>query len=232
MTGKINPMTKLDHLVIAASTVEEGVAYIQTVLGVDIPPGGKHPQMGTENHVMKLGNKTFLEVIAIDHKAAPPLYPRWFGLDDPFVRRELERSPRLLTWVVNTDNLAAVKKKSKLDIGNPRNLSRGELEWSFSTPEDGHLLAGGMVPYVIQWHNGPSHPSEMMEDRHCCLLNLEIHHPAPAWLKDILSSMDALSHVTIKPLPPNTPPFLKSFISTPQGIVTLQSNQTDQKLTS
>jgi hypothetical protein len=225
-------MTWLDHLVIAASTVEEGVAYIKSVLGVDIPSGGKHPQMGTENHVMKLGNKTFLEVIAIDHNAAPPPYPRWFGLDDPFIRAELARSPRLLTWVVNTDNLAAVRQKSKLDIGNPRNLSRGELKWTFSTPIDGHLLAGGMAPYVIQWHNRQPHPSEMMEDRHCRLLNLEIHHPAPDWLIDILSSMDVLSHVTIKPLPPNTPPFLRCYISTPQGNVTLQGNQTGQKLTS
>ena len=217
-------MTNLDHLVIGASTVKEGVSYIKSVLNVDIPPGGKHPQMGTENHVMKLGNNTFLEVIAIDHGAVPPPFPRWFGLDDPFVREELERSPRLLTWVINTDNLSAVRQKSKLELGNPVKLSRGDLEWSFSTPEDGHLLAGGMVPYVIQWHNRQSHPSERMEDKQCRLVNLEIHHPSPVWLESILSSMEALSHVTIKPLPPESTPFLLGRILTPQGIVTLQSN--------
>ncbi len=223
--------TKLDHLVIGASTVRQGVSYIKSVLGVDIPPGGKHPQMGTENHVMQLGNDIFLEVIAIDQKAEPPPYPRWFGLDDPFVQEELRKTPRLLTWVVNTKNLPAVQKKSHLDIGRSKKLSRGNLEWTFSTPEDGHLLAGGMIPHVIQWQDRQSHPSKMMADCHCRLIALEIHHPTPLWLKKMLCSMDIISHVTVKTLPPNTLPFLKAYIHTPLGIATLQNATIDQKLT-
>src|SRR4051794_31253133 len=44
----------IDHLTVAALTLEQGVAHVQHALGVVIPPGGAHPLMGTHNHVMQL----------------------------------------------------------------------------------------------------------------------------------------------------------------------------------
>ena len=38
---------QLDDLVIAADTLEQGVDYIESVLGVKMPVGGKHPLMAT-----------------------------------------------------------------------------------------------------------------------------------------------------------------------------------------
>ena len=78
--------TNLDHLVVGAASLEQGVTYIQEQLGVAIPKGGEHPLMGTHNHLMQLGNDVFLEVIAVNPDAPTPDRPRWYGLDDPFVR--------------------------------------------------------------------------------------------------------------------------------------------------
>lgn len=134
--------TRLDHIVIGAATLEQGVTYIRETLGIEIPPGGEHFHMGTHNHLMQLGNEIFLEVMAINPKAVAPNRPRWFGLDDPFIKAQLEYQPRLLTWVVNTPDIALLQQtllnqQNTFSFGAiaPRNppgviesMSRGDIE--------------------------------------------------------------------------------------------------------
>ena len=55
-----------DHLVVAAATLEQGEKHIEALLGVRPQRGGKHVAMGTHNSLLKLGSKSFLEVIAVD----------------------------------------------------------------------------------------------------------------------------------------------------------------------
>ena len=71
----------IDHLVIAVRSLEDGVAYITEQLGVLPVPGGEHPRMGTHNALVRLGDTTYLEVIAANPGAATPQRARWFGLD-------------------------------------------------------------------------------------------------------------------------------------------------------
>ncbi len=171
-------MNRLDHLVVAAETLQQGVDYIRSTLAVDIPEGGVHKTMGTHNHLMQLGNDAYIEVIAINPQAAVPRHPRWFNLDDALMRASLHRQPRLITWVMNTANIKAVEHGSVFSIGIPTELSRDALSWRVGLTEDGRLLANGLVPYVIQW-NTRQHPSESMADRGCRLQSLEIFHNRP-----------------------------------------------------
>ncbi|MFV2031774.1 MAG: VOC family protein, partial [Gammaproteobacteria bacterium] len=103
-------MNRLDHLVIAAETLEQGVDYLRSTLGVDIPKGGIHRTMGTHNHVMQLGKESYLEVIAINPDGIVPDHPRWFNLDEQLMRESLQRQPRLITWVVNTPDIQATHR--------------------------------------------------------------------------------------------------------------------------
>ena len=73
-------MLQLDHIVVASLTLEEGVAHVERRLGVIVPPGGEHPSMGTHNHVMRLGDGIYLEIISPNPKVHPKR-PRRFGLD-------------------------------------------------------------------------------------------------------------------------------------------------------
>ncbi len=98
----------LDHVTIGARSLEEGAAYIRDVLGVDIPAGGKHPDMGTHNRLMRVGDGVFLELLAIDGYAPPPPQRRWFGLDDPDQAALLTQRPRPIGWVVGTADLERV----------------------------------------------------------------------------------------------------------------------------
>jgi len=215
-------LTKIDHLVIGAKNVTEGIAYVKECLGVDIPYGGVHEKMGTHNHLMQLGDNIFLEVIAINPDIEPPENPRWYGLDDPFVRQQIEVQPTLLTWVVNTKNIDKFLQHAGISFGNATLISRDSLSWYFGLPDDGRLLAGGMLPYVIEWQT-KLHPSTKMADIGCRLHGLEIYHSHPFWLQSVLESIEAKDLIKIHALPKNKTPYLLATINTPNGIKELKS---------
>ena len=214
-------MNRLDHIVIAAESLQQGVDYIQQTLGVDIPKGGFHRTMGTYNHLMQLGNEAYLEVIAIDPAAAAPPQPRWFALDEAVMRTALASGPRLITWVMNTPDIHQLTANIDFDIGTPTPLSRDSLSWEIALTDDGRLLNGGLLPYCIQWHSQP-HPSNGMADLDCTLKELTLHHNRPQWLADRLAALDATHLVKIETLPDDTAPYLTATIQTPSGIITLR----------
>lgn len=213
-------MNRLDHLVIAAESLEQGVDYVRSTLGVDIPRGGVHQTMGTHNNLMQLGKETYLEVIAINPDGLIPNHPRWFNLDECLMRESLQRQPRLITWVMNTPDILRVSQQAKFSNGTPSELSRDNLRWQIALTEDGRLLAHGLLPYVIQWQNQP-HPSNAMADLGCQLVELEIYHNRPAWLKSMLASIDAGHLVSVHELPDTETPYLSASIDTPDGAKTL-----------
>ena len=65
MTGSA-PDAALDHLVVAAATLADGIEYVAGITGVAPHAGGKHVAMGTHNALLRLGERIFLELIAID----------------------------------------------------------------------------------------------------------------------------------------------------------------------
>ncbi|MDX2005498.1 MAG: VOC family protein [Meiothermus sp.] len=168
-------MTRIDHLVVAARTLAEGVRYVEDALGVGMPQaGGKHPLMGTHNRLMSLGGGAYLEVIAPDPDAPDPGRPRWFDLD------RFRQPPRLVTWVARADDL---ERHAALNLGTTHKASRGSLEWLIALPEDGRLHHGGAVPYLIQW--GAAHPTDAMPDSRCRLEKLTAHASNPSEVEGI-----------------------------------------------
>jgi hypothetical protein len=214
-------MNCLDHIVIAAHSLEQGAEYLRAILGVEVPAGGKHQSMATHNLVMPLGNDAYLEVIAIDPDAQAPRHPRWFALDTAHMRAAIREQPRLITWVINTTDLQSLAAGAGFDIGAPTALSRNALSWEFALPDDGRLLAEGMLPYCIQWHSSP-HPSRSMADSGCLLQQLDIHHNRPRWLNDRLDAVEASHLVNIESLPDSETSYLEALIDTPNGRVVLR----------
>jgi len=213
----------IDHLVIGATTLEQGVAFVREALGVTIPVGGVHESMGTHNHLMQLGDDVFLEVIAVNPAGSKPQQPRWYGLDDPYVLRQLAVSPSLLTWVVNTDGIESLLARASFNTGKAVPVTRGELNWLFGLPDDGCLPGAGMLPYLIEWHT-TSHPAARMADCRCKLLSLDIYHPHSIWLTSGLGSIDAQNLVSVHTLQETASvPFLEAKIQTPSGVRTLRS---------
>jgi Glyoxalase-like domain len=168
-------MLALDHLVVAAATLPEGVEHVERLLGVEMSPGGQHVFMGTHNAVLRLGDACYLEVIAIDPSLPAPPRPRWFGLDDPALQASLTKSPRLIHWVARTDDIVTAQAMAPDILGPIMSASRGTLNWKITIPNSGALPEGGAFPTLIEWPNG-DHIAGKMVDRGCSLVELTVLH--------------------------------------------------------
>lgn len=165
----------IDHLVVAAATLDDGARHVRETLGVDPDPGGRHDRMGTHNRLLRAGPSTYVEVIAVDPDAPRPDRPRWFGLDHPVAE------PTLATWVLRVPGLDGVDA-----FGAVEAMRRGDLNWRLTIPADGAPPFGGALPALIDWQDSP-HPCTRLPDRGVVLEALEIAHPEAARLRDLLS---------------------------------------------
>jgi len=206
-------MAFLDHITIAACTLDEGAAYVRRVLGVDVPFGGAHPLMATHNRLMQIGDGAFLEIIAPD-PAAKPQRPRWFGLDDPAMQARLAQSPQFITWVVRVPDLVAALRDVDASVGEAVRVTRGDLSWLLSIPPDGSMPYDGAHPSLIQWPAGP-HPSEHMVDLGCRLERFRIEHPDAVRLAAALDAILDDDRIVIAP--GDTVRF-RATIRTPAGL--------------
>jgi Glyoxalase-like domain len=210
----------VDHLVVAASALEEGVRWCEDVLGITPGPGGKHPLMGTHNRLFSIASNAFpnayFEIIAIDPEAPPPGRARWFGLDG----LDLSSGPRLLTYVARTTTLDAALAALRdvgVDGGQPLAASRdtpsGPLRWRIAVRDDGAVLHGGAMPTLIEW--GERHPAASMPSSGVVLRSLALRgvaRPAIAAL--------GLDKATFTD---TSGPAIEARLGTPGGPVTLTS---------
>lgn len=182
----------LDHLVIAAATLAEGVDWCERTLGVTPAAGGRHALMGTHNRVFRLDGaawpRAYVELIAIDPDAPAPGRARWFGLDDPVRQAALAERPQLVHWVARTADLDATRAAlatEGIDAGPVLQASRpttnGLLTWRFALCDDGVPLAGGAQPMPIQW--GALHPADALPPSGVALASIAIGVAAgtPTW---------------------------------------------------
>jgi Glyoxalase-like domain len=206
-----------DHLVVAASTLEQGEQHIEALLGVRAQRGGKHVAMGTHNSLLKLGPRSFLELIAIDPDGAAPARPRWFALDTPVMRQALSEAPRLIHWVARSDDIEAARRACRIDPGPAHPMERGSFRWRITIPDDGHLPGDGVVPTLIQWSDA-RHPADGLPESGVRLTALAGAHPEPAGIRATLAalSLGETMKVTF-----NATPRVAALLITPRGPVTL-----------
>jgi len=208
-------ITTVDHIVFGAYSIDEGVDFIYQKLGVMPEQGGKHPLMGTHNKLLKLGRSIYLEIIAIDPDAPKPNRPRWFGLDD------LQRGgrPKLLTWVVRTNDIQQAVKRSGLKHGTIESLQRGVYKWYITVPADGVMPLQGIAPTIVQW-KGIQHPAKDLPDSHVSLVNIEAFHPE---LNESLSAMRYRGKFLSEPVASNSKPLLRVTLNSPNGLAVFES---------
>ncbi len=204
---------RIDHLVVAAASLAEGVAWCEATLGVPPGPSGAHALFGTHNRLLRLHSplhtQAYLEIIAID-PAATPTRPapqrRWFDLDDPTLRERLRREgPQLIHWVASVPDInAAVAAWQALGMDRgpvieaSRPTPQGLLRWRITVRDDGQRLFGGALPTLIQW--GDAHPADTMADTALGLQGLTLHHPEADRLTAALNAI-GLDGVAVQPGP-------------------------------
>ena len=166
--------TDLDHLILGARDLDQGIRWVEKLTGVRAASGGVHPGRGTQNALLALGPRCYLEVLAPD-----PHQPSlaWYGEITTLIE------PRLIAWAVHTNDLAKLAGLAT-SAGFPVD---GPAEGSRSRP-DGKLLRWkllrlqhnpeGLLPFFIEWHAESVHPS-MDAPVGCRLASFHLQSPDP-----------------------------------------------------
>lgn len=229
----------IDHLVVVAKNLESGVQWCEATLGVTPAPGGEHEQFGTHNRLIKIATPThplaYLEIIAVNPQARPRTMPasasRWFDMDDPALQAAVAVAPRLVHFVVNTNDITsacAVLKTLGIERGPPlqcsRHASSGLLQWQITLREDGQRLFDGALPSLIQWGAPGSadplrlHPRNYLARSGVALKGLTVSHPQADKLRTAYAAI-GLHGVSIEDGPAN----VRTTLNTPKGPVQLDS---------
>ncbi len=197
----------MDHLVVSATTLEDGAAQVEEALGVKLQPGGRHDLMGTHNRLLGLG-PAYLEVIAIDPEAVPPHRPRWYDLD------RFAGATRLTNWAVQTEDLDNTLHHVPPGTGEPINFARGDLRWQMAVPDNGRLPFDGAFPAIIQWY-GDLHPCNQLTDVGCRLIQFYITHPDAENLQLALAACGLEDLVSVNQGPEKR---VQAAFQTPSGV--------------
>lgn len=230
--------TQIDHLVVMAASLDQGVQWCEDTLGITPGPGGEHEKYGTHNRLFKIASPQFplayFEIIAINPQAVIPKraqVPRWFDMDDAALQKAVAQGPRLIHFVSSTDDVKAARhvlRTQGIERGQvvhaSRKSSKGTLNWQITVREDGERLFNGCLPTLIQWGKPDAteplrlHPRNSLPRSGVTLQSLTVSHPSGAKLQAAFDAI-GLADIAIETGPAN----LVANLQTPKGLVQLQS---------
>lgn len=221
--------SQVDHLVVAARTLPEGIAWCRETFGFEPAEGGEHPLMGTHNRVFRIDSPAFprayFEIIAIDPAAPAPQRTRWFDLDDARLQDAIASGPRLVHFVASTSDAdAAARALAGLGIDRgplvaaERPTPAGLLRWKISVREDGQRLFQGTLPTLIEW--GPAHPCDALPASGVQLRSLDCSLPDAPRLQAAFAAI-GLARVGATEGPAN----IVALLDTRRGPVRIESRE-------
>lgn len=206
LVDQVPPM--LDHILLGCNDLEHGIDFVEQHTGVRAASGGVHPGRGTQNALLSLGIRRYLEVIAPDpqQNASAELAGLLKKLTEP----------RLVGWAAHPGDLQVLAA----DLGKAGIAARGPTAGSRKRP-DGRMLhwktlnlkndADGLLPFFIEWSADSVHPSEDAPTG-CQLLRFELLTPDPA----ALAKSTSLLRLTA-PIAKGSSPQLHAVITGPKG---------------
>jgi hypothetical protein len=223
---------RVDHLVVAASTLADGVAWCERTLGTTPGPGGEHPLMGTHNRLFSIATAqyptAYLEIIAIHSGAACARTQgekRWFDLENEALQLSLKQNgPQLVHFVASTPRATlAIESLANLGVDRgellaaSRMTANGLLSWKITVRSDGQRLMHGTLPTLIEW--GDVHPTQNMPASGVTLQSLTASQPQTDALAAAYQAI-GLEGVGLA----NGAPNLVAVLQTPLGLVRLESS--------
>lgn len=151
----------LDHILLGCSDLERGIAFVEGWTGVKAAFGGVHPRRGTQNALLSLGARHYLEIIAPDPKQEEMKDSQ--SSVERYKLREL-REPRLVAWAAHPGSVTALAEqlaKAGIAADGPTPGSRKRpdgllLQWETLNLKDD---VGGLLPFFIEWGADSVHPS-------------------------------------------------------------------------
>ena len=176
LVDQVPPM--LDHILLGCNDLQRGIAFVEQRTGVRAAFGGVHPGRGTQNALLSLGVRRYLEIIAPDPQQ---------HTENPLAKILQNLSePGLVGWAAHPGDI----KVLAADLANAGIVAEGPTAGSRKRP-DGNVLrwktlnlkddANGLLPFFIEWSADSPHPSSDSPSG-CQLLRFELLTPDPAAL--------------------------------------------------
>jgi hypothetical protein len=178
--------TLLDHMLLGSPDLQAGIEFVEKHTGVRAAFGGVHPGRGTQNALLSLGERRYLEIIAPD-----PAQP---GVKNPIASGlHSLTEPRLIGWAAHPGSLsvfAETLRAAGIQFEGPTPGSRKRpdgrlLEWQTLNLAD---TASGLLPFFIEWSQDSVHPS-VDAPKGCALLNFAAEAPEPERLSATLQTL-------------------------------------------
>ena len=207
-------ITGLDHIIYATPDLDESIAALKALTGVEPAYGGSHTGRGTRNALLSLGPDTYIEVLAPD----PAQSPEALAL----AANRIPASARITTWAAKCSDLDAALRVAAgmdLDLGHIEAMSRalpsgGRLDWRLTR---GASPGDGLVPFLIDWetaaHPAPAAPAG------CALRFFRAEHPEPDRVRGYLAGLGLRDVLEVSE---GAVPRLIAELSTPNGDVVLE----------
>jgi hypothetical protein len=205
----------LDHILLGTPDLQGGIAFVEKHTGVRAAFGGVHPGRGTQNALLSLGDRRYLEIIAPD-----PAQP---GVKNPIASGlHSLTEPHLIGWAAHPGSLSGFAEKLRaagITFEGPTPGSRKRpdgrlLQWQTLNLAD---TVSGLLPFFIEWSQDSPHPS-LDAPKGGALLSFSVETPAPEKLAAALKmlSLDL-------PVKKGVQPLLHAVISGPKGNLELSS---------
>ena len=166
-------MHKLDHIVFGSSTLEEGTEFVENILQAKLSDIGYHKDMGTHNRVIRISERVYLEVIAIDPKISNLNKRKWFNLDNSSLQSKLKKKPQIIGYVIENNDMSINKYYDPFFLA-----SRDSYKWQFAMPTfennilESKIIEAGIIPSLISWKS--KKPIYQMKKNQFELISLEI----------------------------------------------------------
>ena len=176
----------LDHILLGSRDLQEGIDFVERHTGVRATFGGVHPGRGTQNALLSLGERRYMEIIAPDPAQPGVKNPMASGLHS---LTEL----RLVGWAAHPGSLpvfAGRLRTAGITFEGPTPGSRKRpdgqlLKWQIVSLAD---TASGLLPFFIEWSEDSLHPS-VDAPKGCALLSFTAKTPNPEKLAATLKTL-------------------------------------------
>jgi hypothetical protein len=199
----------LDHILLGSPDLQAGIDFAEKRTGVRAIFGGVHPGRGTQNALLSLGDRRYLEIIAPD-----PAQP---GVKNPIASNlHALTEPQLIGWAAHPGSVSAFAEKLraagiKCDGPTPGSRKRPDgqfLKWQILSLADTAL---SFLPFFIEWSADSVHPS-VDAPKGCRLLSFAAETPEPEKLRATIKKLNL-----DLPVKKAEKPRLHAIISGPKG---------------
>jgi len=175
MTHQERTVVGIDHIIVAISDLQDGIRQVEEMTGVRPVYGGRHPGAGTQNALIALGPRSYLEILAPQTDVVLSETLAWL--------LDLHDLTPMGFAVSTTDMEGTVASLQgggyATSVPTPGSRSRPDgvtLMWTSMDITDPAIVG---APFFIQWDASSPHPATTSPSG-CVLQSLTIVSPEHA----------------------------------------------------